>query len=176
MLVGDLLERLGADLLFAFDQEAQRDRQLTQLLERLERVDSRHHVRLVVGDSARDDPPILLNRFERLGVPQLDRVHGLNVVVLVQQQLATARSGHLGVQGGHPPRLQRLDPVRVAGQALRQPVAGRLDRLAPWLEMLGKEHSSFSSSTNLRLFFSMYASTALVEITVPLFHPRNLVV
>jgi len=42
------------------------------------------------------------------------------------------------------------------------------------LEMLGKEHSSFSSSTKRREFFSIYASTALVEITVPLFHPRNL--
>src|ERR1700738_538684 len=40
--------------------------------------------------------------------------------------------------------------------------------------MLGNEHSSFSSSTKRREFFSMYASTALVEITVPLFHPRNL--
>jgi hypothetical protein len=42
--------------------------------------------------------------------------------------------------------------------------------------MLGKEHSSLSSSMNRRLFFSTYASTALVEITVPLFHSRNLVV
>jgi hypothetical protein len=33
------------------------------------------------------------------------------------------------------------------------------------LEMLGNEHSSFSSSTNRLEFFSMCASTALVEIT-----------
>src|SRR5260370_11391627 len=46
----------------------------------------------------------------------------------------------------------------------------------PWLEMLGKEHSSLSSSMKRRELFSMYWSTALVEITVPLFHPRNLVV
>jgi hypothetical protein len=46
----------------------------------------------------------------------------------------------------------------------------------PWLEMLGNEHSSFSSSMKRREFFSMYWSTALVDITVPLFHPRNLVV
>jgi len=32
MLVGDRLERLGADLLFAFDQEAQSDRDFPQLL------------------------------------------------------------------------------------------------------------------------------------------------
>jgi hypothetical protein len=42
--------------------------------------------------------------------------------------------------------------------------------------MLGKEHSSFRSSTNRFEFFSIYASTALVEITETLFHPRNLVV
>src|SRR5258708_17647075 len=46
----------------------------------------------------------------------------------------------------------------------------------PWLETLGKEHSSLSSSMKRRELFSMYWSTALVEITVPLFHPRNLVV
>jgi hypothetical protein len=42
--------------------------------------------------------------------------------------------------------------------------------------MLGNAQSSFSSSTNRTLFFSIYASTALVEITETLFHPRNLVV
>src|SRR5260370_27336273 len=41
---------------------------------------------------------------------------------------------------------------------------------SPWLEMLGKEQSSLSSSTNRREFFSMYASTALVEITASFFH------
>src|SRR5258708_14017160 len=46
----------------------------------------------------------------------------------------------------------------------------------PWLETLGKEHSSLSSSMKRRELFSMYWATALVEITVPLFHPRNLVV
>src|SRR5260370_17082312 len=36
--------------------------------------------------------------------------------------------------------------------------------------MLGNEQSSSSSSTNRREFFSMYASTALVEITASFFH------
>jgi len=35
------------------------------------------------------------------------------------------------------------------------------------LEMLGNEQSSLSSPMNRREFFSMYASTALVEITLP---------
>src|SRR5467141_3691773 len=36
--------------------------------------------------------------------------------------------------------------------------------------MLGKAHSSSSSSMKRRVFFSMYASTALVEITTSFFH------
>ena len=86
----DLLERLGADLLLAFHQESQRYRNLAQMLKRLECVDAGHHVRLVVGHSPRDDATILLSRFEGLRVPQLDRVYGLDVVVLVKEQLATA--------------------------------------------------------------------------------------
>src|SRR5713101_7658900 len=65
--------------------------------------------------------------------------------------------------------------VKRARRSAIQPRAGSIASF-PWLEMLGKEHSSFSSSMKRREFFSMYASTALVEITVPLFHPRNLVV
>jgi hypothetical protein len=36
--------------------------------------------------------------------------------------------------------------------------------------MLGKAQSSSSSSMKRREFFSMYASTALVEITASFFH------
>src|SRR5258708_5411077 len=43
---------------------------------------------------------------------------------------------------------------------------------SPWFEMLGKAQSSSSSSMKRREFFSMYASTALVEITRSLL--RNL--
>src|SRR2546427_2321113 len=41
---------------------------------------------------------------------------------------------------------------------------------SPWFEMLGKAQSSSSSSMKRRVFFSMYASTALVEITTSFFH------
>src|SRR5215831_1390752 len=40
----------------------------------------------------------------------------------------------------------------------------------PWLEMLGKLHSSFSSSTKRRELLWMYVSTALVDITPPFLH------
>jgi len=92
-------------------------------------VDSRHHVGLVVSDSARDDAAVILNRLERLGVPKLNRVDRLHVVVLIQQKLAAARTGHLGIEGRHPARLQRLDTVGVAAQALREPVSGWFDGL-----------------------------------------------
>src|ERR1700674_4598819 len=123
MLVRDLLERLGADLLFAFDEEPQREGYLAQAFERFERVDSSHDVSLVVGDSACDDAAVRLNRFERFGVPELDWVDALHVVVLLQQRLPTAGTSPLGIQGGHPPRLERLDAVRISSQTLRQPVA-----------------------------------------------------
>src|SRR5260370_20030197 len=43
---------------------------------------------------------------------------------------------------------------------------------SPWFEMLGKAQSSASSSMKRRVFFSMYVSTAMVEITRSLL--RNL--
>src|SRR5207302_5413310 len=56
--------------------------------------------------------------------------------------------------------------VNFASRSASQSRAGWIAS-RPWLEMLGKEQSSFSSSTNRAEFFSMYASTALVEITLP---------
>src|ERR1700730_3708915 len=58
MLVGDLLEGLGADFLFALDEVAERDWDFAKSLHGLERVDPRHHVGLVVGDSASDAPSV----------------------------------------------------------------------------------------------------------------------
>src|SRR5437773_662865 len=64
VVVRDLLERLGADLLFALDQEAKRHRDLAQPFERLQRVDARHHVRLVVGNASGDDAAVALGGLE----------------------------------------------------------------------------------------------------------------
>src|SRR5712692_3987567 len=50
VLVSNRLEGLGADLLLAFDEEAQRDRNRAEPLQRLEGVDPRHDVCLVVGN------------------------------------------------------------------------------------------------------------------------------
>ncbi len=97
VLVRDLLERLGADLLLALDKEPQRDRHLAQRFQRLHGVDARHHIGLIVRDAAREDPPIALGRLKGRRLPQVERIHGLDVVVLVQQQLAAAGAPHLGV-------------------------------------------------------------------------------
>src|ERR1700693_3236419 len=73
-------------------------------------------------------------------------------------------------------------PSRVSTRSVnrerRSAIQSRAGSIAsfPWLEMLGKEHSSLSSSMKRLEFFSMYWLTALVDITVSLFHPRNLVV
>jgi hypothetical protein len=122
VLVGDGLEGLGADLLLALDEKPQRDRDLAKPLERLERVDARHNVRLVVGDSARDDAAVFLDRLERVRVPQVDRVHRLHVVVLIKEQLAAARARHLRVERRHPALIERLDSVGEPAQAAGDPV------------------------------------------------------
>src|SRR5579859_4602633 len=56
-------------------------------------------------------------------------------------------------------------PSRSASQSRAGLIAS-----SPWLEMLGKLQSCLSSSTKRREFLSMYASTALVEITPPFLH------
>ena len=131
VLEGDLLEGLGADLLLALDEESQRDRDLAQALQCLERVDAGHHVRLVIGNAAGDDPAILLGRLERVRVPELDWVDRLHVVVLVQEQLSPSGSGHFRVKGRHAALVQRLHPVREPAQALADPVSCRPHRIQP---------------------------------------------
>ena len=131
VLVRDLLEGLGSDLFLALDQEAQCHRQGAQRLQRFEGVDPSHHVRFVIGDPASDDPPILLNRFEGRRGPQVDRVHRLDVVVLVEQQRAASGSGHLRVKRGHASGVQRLHAVGETRKTIANPFARRLDSLAP---------------------------------------------
>ena len=101
-------------------------------------MDARHHVRLVVGHAAGDDAAVRLGRLERGRRPQVDRVDGLHVVVLVEQELAAPRPFDLGVQRGHAARLERLDAVGVARQPVGEPVARGLDRVAAVVGDAGK--------------------------------------
>ena len=101
-------------------------------------MDSRHDVGLVVGHAARDDPPVLFRRLERWRVPEVDRVDRLDVVVLVQQELAAPGSGNLRIERGHAARLEGLDPVRVTREPVREPVARRLDCIPPVVGDAGK--------------------------------------
>ncbi len=89
-------------------------------------MDPGHHIGLVVGDSPGDDPAIFLGRLERFRIPQLDGVDRLHVVVLVQEQLATAGARHLCVERRHPSSLQGLDPIGESAQSLAEPVPRRL--------------------------------------------------
>src|SRR6266571_4584657 len=65
--------------------------------------------------------------------------------------------------------------TRSVNRLSREAIQSRAGATAssPWLEMLGNEQSSFRSSTKRREFFSMYVSTALVEITISFFHYAN---
>src|SRR5438477_7102766 len=62
--------------------------------------------------------------------------------------------------------------TRSVNRLRRWPIQSRAGRTAsnPWFEMLGNPQSSSSSSMKRREFFSMYASTAPVEITGSFFH------
>jgi len=80
---------------------------------------------------SRDDAPVLLDRLERIRFPQLDRVYGLHVVMLVQQKFATAGPGHLRIQRGHATLVERLDAVGETAEALGDPVTSRRHSVQP---------------------------------------------
>jgi len=131
VLVGDLLEGLGANLFFAFHEKPQSHRHLAQLLQCLQRVDPRHDVGLVVSDPSGDDAAVLLDGLKRVGVPELDGINRLDVVVLVEQQLAAAGAGHLGIQSRHAAFIECLHPVGEPTQPLGDPAPSRLHGFEP---------------------------------------------
>ena len=100
---------LGADFLFAFDDQLDVDRQLAGLLEvRLDRLEVHEHLALVVGGAARVDLAVADRRLERRRFPQIERIDRLHVVVAVEQDRRRAR---------------RMEPVAVDDR-----IAGRLDQ------------------------------------------------
>ncbi len=158
VVVRDLLKRFGSDLLLALDQEAQRDGHLAERLQGLERVDPRHHVGLVVGDAAGDDPPVFLNRLERRRVPQVDRVDWLHVVVLVEEQLAPSGARHLRVERRHAAGVERLHPIRV--EARRLAIQRAIDRVLSMVEMPVNEHSLSSTDGATRALLDVLVDRA----------------
>src|SRR5439155_1480190 len=87
-------EVLRPDLFLALVQHAHAERELAdRRAVRLDRLEPRHEVALVVGDAATEEKAVALGRLERRGRPLLERLGGLDVVVVVDEQRAVAGSG-----------------------------------------------------------------------------------
>ena len=89
----------GTGLLLALDDELQVDRQrLPRLQERFHSSGVHADVALVVGRTAGEHPSFLDHRDERRRLPEIDGIHGLDVVVRIHQDGGLAR---------------RMQPIRV---------------------------------------------------------------
>src|ERR1700687_3789397 len=84
-------ERLAADLLLAFDQEAEVDRRTAGRKEVLDRLEGRHMVAFVVGAPSCVDVAIADLWLERRGYPFFERIRRLYVVVAVNREVWLAR-------------------------------------------------------------------------------------
>src|SRR5579884_1650188 len=86
-------EMRATNLLFAFDDELDRDRKRSvDLAQRSNRRQSADDVRFVVGDAAPEELSFADCWLERGSVPQLQRLRRLNVVVIVKEQRAVGRT------------------------------------------------------------------------------------
>src|SRR5262249_43733451 len=77
------LQRVGAILLLALDEDDDADRQ--RVTERPQSGDVCHNSGLVVGGAAPVEPAVALDRHERVAQPLRDVADGLDVVVSVEQ-------------------------------------------------------------------------------------------
>ena len=116
----------AADLLFALDDELDAARQpAVHRGERAQRRDAGHEIALVVRDAAPDQEPVALGDVERRHRPLVERLRGLDVVVIVEEERPLRPSVELG--GDHrdcrrpgvsivtrPPALRSSSPTAAA--------------------------------------------------------------
>jgi hypothetical protein len=85
---------LGTDLLLALVEDAHAQRQLAERRAvRLDRLETRHEIALVVRYPAREEMAVALGRLERWRLPLVERVGRLHVVVVVHEQRLLAATG-----------------------------------------------------------------------------------
>src|SRR5438067_1012879 len=147
----ELSEVRRPPLLFALDEDAHADRRLS--VERADRSGVDDDAALVVRRPAAVEPSVLLDRLERLGMPELPRAGRLDVVMRVEQDGRSAgRSLDPAEDRGHAFDLDdlRLDARvtqdflgrRCRSAELRRIVAGVADR--------GNAHERFEVNANPR--------------------------
>ena len=90
----EVADRGAVDLLLPLDQERDRDRALTEHgPQRVDRGEPDEEIALVVGDAAGVEPAIALRRLEGRRDPLVERVHGLDVVVVVDEEPGRRATG-----------------------------------------------------------------------------------
>ena len=109
VLPDELVEVQASDLFFSFEKHLDVQRKAAGLLHvGLDRLEVHEDLSLVVGGAARVDLVLAHGRFERRRIPEIDRVHGLDVVVAVEQD--------------------RRRPGRVQPIAIDDRIAGRVEQ------------------------------------------------
>src|SRR5829696_7619341 len=99
----DFVKVRARNLLFALDDPAQRQRQLTLCLaKRADDSEPHRELAFVVRRAAGKKLPVAQRRFERRRLPQLQRADRLNVVVVVQKQRVIAAPTQLAINGRRP--------------------------------------------------------------------------
>ena len=113
MVMQEFREARGTDLLLAFDEESDAEREVRTALQQLGERHDGHQVRaLVIGGAATPDTPIAHHGFKGGRGPKVQRISRLDVVVTVKHDVrpfgwTTAPSQHDGVErGGHDLDLQ----------------------------------------------------------------------
>src|SRR6266516_5830401 len=118
VLLDDRVEMRAGDLLFALDDPADRQRQpVAGLAHGADGCQPDADLGLVVGRAAREEPVAPERRLEWRGIPELDRIDGLDVTVVVEEQRGVALAGKLAVDRGRCPVDSELPGLEVgAGQ------------------------------------------------------------
>src|SRR5438093_6462204 len=128
-------EVLRPDLFLALVQHAHAERELAdRRAVRLDRLEPRHEVALVVGDAATEEKAVALGRLERRGRPLLERLGGLDVVVVVDEQRAVAGSGLADDRGRSAVDARRLGGDPGTSRSREDDAGGLLDA-----DLLGRD-------------------------------------
>jgi hypothetical protein len=126
----DLVEVRAADLLLAFDDPADADRERAGVI--AQRADHRQPDRelaFVVGRATRKHLAVAQRRLERGRVPQLERVDRLDVVVVVEEDREAGPAGLVAVDGRSAPVAAKLPRLETpARQQLLDELRGLVER------------------------------------------------
>ena len=124
VLLTEAVELRAADLLLALKHELDVALQGAGFHQVLERFGVHERLTLVVVGTASPNLAVLDDGLERLGVPELDRIHGHHVVVAIDQY---------GLGGGVDDFLTHHDGVALCGVDVALVGAGGHDELLPTL-------------------------------------------